>query len=57
MDAKCVDWLWRQAVDACNSNVDHSLNKTLFAYNELHSREIQKLDPYYREGYTVTIKK
>lgn len=53
LDARDHEWFWRKAAESFNrSNDDHLDYKLLM--EESYPEEVRALNPFYRDGYSVT---
>ena len=57
VDAKEMDWFWRLAADTFNDVTVEEINYNLFKNDESYPDKLRSLDPFYRDGYTVTASK
>lgn len=57
IDAKDIDWFWRLAADKFNARDISEINDNMFTNDDAYPEELRSLDPYYRDGYSVTAAK
>lgn len=57
LDAHDVDWFWRRASTNFNKRNMDEIIINLFIDDQGYPEEVSRLDPFYRNGYSVTARK